>query len=186
MPNWCSNELTLEHDDPTMIDIAVKGFEDGKLLHTFVPVPEELLDSRTSSYGGENADEKDELRRSMKEKYGYASWYDWCIAHWGTKWDVGGNDGHVERTSKNKAAFSFDSAWSPPTDAYANLEGLGFRVTAYYFEPGMCFAGRWEGGLDDCYDCGSSADAEKLPYDIEKAFNLVSMYEEWESEEDAA
>jgi hypothetical protein len=185
MPNWCSNELTLEHDDPTMIDIAVKGFEEGKLLHTFVPVPEELLDDRTGSFGGEDADEKDALRRSLKEKYGYESWYDWRLAHWGTKWDVGGTDGYVERKSENKAAFSFDSAWSPPVDAYAALEELGFRVTAYYFEPGVGFAGRWQGG-DDCYDCGSSEDARDLPDDIEKAFGLVATYEEWESEEDAA
>ena len=37
MPNWCSNSLTLKHDDPAMIDKAVAGFTGGKLLETFVP-----------------------------------------------------------------------------------------------------------------------------------------------------
>ena len=37
MPNWCSNSLTLKHDDPAMIDKAVAGFTEGKLLETFVP-----------------------------------------------------------------------------------------------------------------------------------------------------
>lgn len=37
MPNWCSNSLTLTHTDPTMIDKAVAGFTEGKLLETFVP-----------------------------------------------------------------------------------------------------------------------------------------------------
>jgi hypothetical protein len=37
MPNWCSNSLTLTHTDPAMIDKAVAGFTDGKLLETFVP-----------------------------------------------------------------------------------------------------------------------------------------------------
>ena len=37
MPNWCSNSLTLTHTDPAMIDKAVAGFTDGKLLETFIP-----------------------------------------------------------------------------------------------------------------------------------------------------
>ena len=32
MPNWCSNTLVLQHDEPAMIDRAVAAFKEGRLL----------------------------------------------------------------------------------------------------------------------------------------------------------
>ena len=38
------------------------------------------------------------------EKYGYATWYDWCTYHWGTKWDLC-------QFQHNKDTMIFMSAW---------------------------------------------------------------------------
>lgn len=43
---------------------------------------------------------------SNLEKYGYAYWYDWAIANWGTKW----NSYCCERLSDK--SFSWETAWS--------------------------------------------------------------------------
>ena len=42
MPNWCNNNLTLEHDDPAMIQRAFDALERGEFLQEFCPVPEDL------------------------------------------------------------------------------------------------------------------------------------------------
>ena len=63
MPNWCSNTLTLTHEEPAMIKRVEASFSEGRLLEEFVPMPEG------------------------------ADWYSHNIEHWGTKWDVGDPDG---------------------------------------------------------------------------------------------
>ena len=42
MPNWCSNTLTITHEDPTMIVRAKAAFANGEFLNEFIPVPEDL------------------------------------------------------------------------------------------------------------------------------------------------
>ena len=69
--------------------------------------------------------------------------------------------------------MSFDSAWSPPTQAYEKLVDLGFSVRAYYYECGMGFCGIWDEGFDDYYEIsGESADevAEMLPEVLDEMF----------------
>jgi hypothetical protein len=36
--------------------------------------------------------------------------YSWCVSNWGTKWDVGGDNGYT-RPNPNVLNLSFDSAW---------------------------------------------------------------------------
>lgn len=155
MPNWCSNSLTLTHTDPAMIDKAVAGFTEGKLLETFVP------------YEGE--------------------WdYDWCVANWGTKWDVGGDFGHT-RLNPNTLKLSFDSAWAPPLEAYQKLEELGFRVEAMYYEPGMCFCGTYVDGSDDYYEYNEMTAEEAsntLPVELDEEFGISDQMAEYEQEQE--
>lgn len=46
-------------------------------------------------------------------KYGYVSWYDWCNAKWGTKWNAS-EPFPFEYTDKDRMSCTFDTAWKAP------------------------------------------------------------------------
>ena len=187
MPNWCNNTLELSHEDPEMITRAVKAFEEGKFLEEFIPVPASLH-IVAGSVG--DADEQKKLEEDTARnvvEHGYGNWYDFCVNEWGTKWDVGGDDGNVNLTDSNSVTLDFDSAWSPPIQAYEKLLDLGFKVTAYYYESGMCFAGIWEDGFDDFYDMSGMDSVqvkEELPDELDTRFCISENMAEWEAETD--
>ena len=184
MPNWCSNNLTLEHDDPAMIKRAYDALERGEFLNEFIPVPEDL--KITAGFLGDG-DAQKELERKTAEnlaKYGYGNWYDYCVGEWGTKWDVGGDgqaDIHPEGCMLHA---SFDSAWSPPVNAYQKLEAQGFRVSAMFYESGMAFAGTYEDGSCDDFSLeGMGADEIERDYpEINDAFGIAESIREYEAE----
>lgn len=122
MPNWCHNKLTISHDDAAQI-ARVKDHKDN-VFQEFIPCPKDLLESE--------------------------GWYDWRVNNWGTKWDVDLSIIHESVDGKSIVAY-FDSAWSPPLEAYQKLEKIGFKIDAIYSESGMCFAGRYNDGVDDYY-----------------------------------
>jgi hypothetical protein len=185
MPNWCNNNLVLEHDDPAMLIRAKDALDRGEFLNEFIPVPQELKDTISGFHG--DADEQAKLEAQTKaniEKYGYGNWYDYCVGEWGTKWDCGeaGNtdihpDGKILHTG-------FDTAWAPPIAAYEKLEAMGFRVKAMYYESGMVFAGTYEDGNDDCYsEWGDSQGAkDTLPQELDDCFAISESQAEWEAE----
>ena len=185
MPNWCSNTLTLEHDDPAMIRRAKDALDRGEFLNEFIPVPEELKETMAGSYGDDEKQQALEAQtRRNVEKYGYGNWYDYCVGEWGTKWDVGG-DGCTDIHPDGQSLFtSFDSAWSPPVNAYARLEAQGFRVSAMFYESGMAFAGSYEdGNCDDFSLEGMTADEIEQDYaEINDAFGIAESMREWEAE----
>lgn len=187
MPNWCGNTVELAHEDPAMIQRAFDAFNRGEFLQEFIPVPPEL-----QIVAGRVGDDTDAAQialeateKSNLEKFGYATWYDYCVNEWGTKWDVGA-DGCDPIQSDGCLTITFDSAWSPPVRAYEKLMDLGFSVRAYYYEPGMAFAGIWEDGIDAYYDIGGmSSDSveEELPEDLDEMFGISVGMAEWEDEE---
>lgn len=184
MPNWCNNTLTLEHDDPAMIKRAADALERGEFLNEFIPVPEDL--QITAGCLGDG-DEQRELERKTAEnvkKYGYGNWYDYCVAEWGTKWDVGGQGQSDIRPDGLSLFTSFDSAWSPPVNAYAKLEAQGFRVSAMFYESGMAFAGTYEdGNCDDFSLEGMSADEIEQNYpELDEAFCISESIRDYEAE----
>lgn len=190
MPNWCSNDLTLTHEDPAMIERAVKAFQSGKLLEEFIPIPDELRNPETGSYGGDNAAEKDALREELRAKYGYTGWYDFCVAEWGTKWDVGGEGYSVDQVDPNTIKLSFESAWSPPTTAYSALANLGFGVKAYYWESGMAFCGMYvadeDGEFDDYReytDANSETVRDMIGEELDDYWGISESLAEWEEEQ---
>ena len=180
MPNWCNNTLELQHEDPAMIERAKAAMIRGEFLHEFIPVPKEL--SEATANGSTNEE--------LVKKYGYSDWYGFCVANWGTKWDVGGNDyGAPTITEDGKMIAGFDSAWAPPTTAMERLVEMGFTVKLYYYEPGMCFAGIWEGDEhgfnDDYYEYGEmSSDevAETFPAELNDMFCISDSMAEYEAE----
>jgi len=185
MPNWCNNVVSMTHDDPAMLERARAAFAQGGMLNEFIPCPQALLDPRSTAYGGPDAAENDRIRAGNEEAYGYASWYDWQVANWGTKWDIGNEDG--ARIVGDVLQLSFDSAWSPPVTAYWTLEAMGFGIKAFYYEPGMAFCGSWINGVDESYSIPSTAaEAEQvIPEEIDLAFDIVNSMAMWEEEEEA-
>lgn len=187
MPNWCNNSVEIYHQDPVMLERVRKGFNKGELLSEFMPVPEDLQ-IVAGRVGADDNPEQIELERREKanlEKYGVRNWYDWCVANWGTKWDVGG-DGAEAQDIPGGLMLSFDSAWSPPIDAFATLvDKFGFSIRAMYYEPGMAFAGIWEDGDDDFYEYGgmnSEQIADTLPEVLDEAFGISESAAMWEEE----
>jgi hypothetical protein len=139
-----------------MIRRAKAAFAEGRFLNEFVPNP-----------AGE--------------------WnYDWSVANWGTKWDVGDGNG-IQTWDDHELVVYFVSAWSPPTTAYERLLDLGFEVYATYYEPGCAFAGIWDNGSDDYYDLSSmdSGDVQQqLPQELDDAFGISESMAEYETEQE--
>lgn len=124
MPNWCNNHITVTHDDAAMI----KKMADNYLapLTALIPQPESLETNKDTS----------------------DNWYDWRISNWGTKWDVELENIKVAPDGKTLSA-SFASAWSPPIEAYETLKEKGYKISAFYSEMMMGFAGRFEDGMQE-------------------------------------
>ena len=187
MPNWCNNNLTLQHEDPAMIKRAAEALERGEFLAEFIPVPEQLQ-IVAGSVG--DPDEQRKLEAQTKrnvEELGYGNWYDYCVGEWGTKWDVGA-DGTTDVHPDGKMLHTyFDSAWAPPVRAYEKLTELGFTVGAMYYEPGMAYCGTWDSETgDNEYNLeGMSADqvADELPSELDEAFGISECIREYEEEE---
>jgi len=165
MPNWCNNTMTISHADPAMVKKAADAWNAGAFLQTLVPCPSELLET----VKGWTNDEEEQKANDAKvadnmEKHGYATWWDYCVAEWGTKWDVGlqAEYGEPVEVTGNSFSVNFDSAWSPPCFAYEKLKAMGYEICAYYYESGCDFCGRWIDGQDDCYEVSRGG----IPQDI--------------------
>lgn len=177
MPNWCQNQLTMRHKDAREIERAIAAFERGQLLNEFVPCPQELRDEST---GFANAD----VKADRVAKYGYESWYDWSVQHWGTKWDVGGEDSGYAEFDEHTVVMDFDSAWAPPIAAMQAFEQQGFEIKILYNEPGMAFCGWYvTGGVNEEFNytnLTAAETAEQLPAEIDDTFGIVEMLQDWE------
>jgi len=187
MPNWCNNSIAVRGTSQAQVQRLVKAFEAGEFCDAVIPIPEELRNPDTGSYGGEDAAAKDRLREDLTAKYGYSGWYDFCTGRWGTKWDVGGADSNID-VHPNGLEFvaSFDSAWSPPIGVYEALVEQGFEVEAFYYESGMGFAGHWDNGIDNCItEIGTLSPTEiRTNYpEIDEHFGIADQVEEMLAEE---
>jgi len=186
MPNWCNNSVEIYHDDPAMIERVREAFNKGALLQEFIPVPEDLhivAGSLGDPVEQQKLEEQSELNRM---RYGFANWYDFCVGTWGTKWDVGA-DGNPAQDIPGGLMLGFESAWSPPCNAYQLLMEQGFRIRAMYYEPGMAFAGVWDNGDDAFYEYGglnSEEIAAELPVELDEAFGISESVAEWEADQE--
>ncbi len=186
MPNWCSNFVEVGHEDPAKITALAEAFNNGEFCDHVIPVPQELKDTVSGFHGDPEEQAKLEAQTARNvEKYGAGNWYDFCTGHWGTKWDVGGNGEEADvHPDGNLMTASFDSAWAPPVGVYDELVNQGYTVRAYYYESGMCFAGIWDNGDDDCYsDWGDSEGAKAtLPSDLDEFFAISESQAEYEAD----
>lgn len=136
MPNWCANDLTITTKTPKQFVKLIQGItnnNDQPLdFNRVIPVPQELMDS--SAPNKTNPQE-------MINKYGFADWYDFRVAKWGTKWNA--SDVEMSLVSPTEVTFSFNTAWSPPIpiiEAIARKYPFA-EITLSYYEEGMGFAG---------------------------------------------
>ncbi len=182
MPNWCFNGVTLRHKDPAMIDRAQHS--DG-LLMEFLPTPQALTETVAGSFGDTEKQRALEAQQAENlAKYGAKDWYDWNIANWGTKWDF--NLENVERVDDYTLTASFDSAWSPPIEAYQKLVELGFEIEAKYYEPGMAFVGTWDSEYgENTYQLGdlnSNTVRDAIGEELDDYFGISEEMAQYEDE----
>jgi hypothetical protein len=176
MPNWCSNNLILTHEDPAMIKRAYDALERGEFLSEFCPIPRELGDAIADG----------SVNPALVEKYGYSNWYDYCVNEWGTKWDVGEQGASDIHPDGKMLHTFFDSAWSPPVVAYEKLMELGFGVEAMYYEGGMGYAGTFgEYGDEEINLEGLTADDVERDYpELDECFGISECMREYEEPEE--
>ena len=175
MPNWCENNVTITHDDDNKLKELHEAMIKGTFLSFVIPIPEELQNPLTSSYGGPDREFKDKYRKKMIKKHGFESWYDFCVEKWGTKWEV---EIHSPMLNDEGELFaSFSSAWSPPTGVYQELTRQGFDVDARFCEFGMAYVGSYtskEGEL--IYNFNN------MPEELDEEFRITESLKEWEEE----
>jgi hypothetical protein len=186
MPNWCANTTTFTHEDPAQVARLIKAFNESKLFNEFVTCPPALHESVEI---GENYNERNEAKEAAnREEYGFSSWYDWNVTHWGTKWDVGEeSDDFVQNgeSDGNSVTLTFDSAWSPPIAFYEAMTDLGWKIKGYYYEPGMAFCGLFDDSVNEEYsiDGDSNWVVDHIPSSIDEMFAISENMEIWEEEE---
>ena len=106
--------------------------------------------------------------------------YNLAVEKWSTKWDASNLD-VIDRTD-NTISVSFDTAWSPPINFYDELLAQGFEVQAEYFEPGVCFVGKYIDGVDDEYSFETADLLEEIPEDLVENWGIREMLEEWDED----
>jgi hypothetical protein len=113
----------------------------------------------------------EEVLRRMSE-YGAVNWYDWSIAHWGTKWGAYSHTVYelgffkdYEDNVYGRVDLRFETAWSQPTPIFQIIE-LAFGVKVYAITQD-------EGGFPDVYfpDEETVKDAEVLSREVTYAFD---------------
>lgn len=92
---------------------ALKDLLDGKDLSVLdfngtVPMPRTLRGTSSGSV----PEEEQALQAENLKKYGYADWYSWSIANYGTKWGAYDVTLNIE---KRVLSYRYNTAWSPPT-----------------------------------------------------------------------
>ena len=131
MPNYCSNRLMLNEDSNDSILDVLKDYLDKKGRLSFRKV-------RPIPTAFKKADQNDkELCKKLIRKYGADNAVDWCVMHWGTKWEA-------DVYSSEPDGIGFVTAWSPPIGIVKQLSmltGRDFRLT--YIETGEDYCGEY-------------------------------------------
>lgn len=188
MPNWCSNIVSITPSSPEakkLFPDLVKAISEDKFLNWIVPVPAELDSDDAHTFGGEGpeAEARDQLRASFKEKYGFPSGYHFRVAKWGTKWEP---NCEVIQINGEFIEFSFDSAWSPPEEAYQVLYSKGFDINARYYEPGMGFGGIIEAvhgnGYTESHSDSMHDKDDPIRQMLDEEFGISDDYEDEDNE----
>ena len=165
MPNWCHNILTLRHEDPAKLEKARDAFNEGALIAAFIPEPDYTKTTVLPAFPDISPGPVDPAD----------AWRHWRDRHWGTRCDVGREDGMPAEINGAQLDLEFLSAWSPPTGLFLKLAKSGFAVRAYYIETGAGFCGFFSNATGDtCHDLPEDPArcAEVIPGHVVEALNL--------------
>lgn len=156
MPNWCYNQMTVRGNTSDLRafveSIYVPANETEKTeaklsLSSLFPIPAELMEynaplsARKTGVVNERGleetvpltdEEREQVIRDLRTKYGSSDWYDWCCSNWGTKWgdcdtrlDTNESDEHngVPQLPENTVAIGvyYETAWSPADGLIAEV-----------------------------------------------------------------
>ena len=112
MPNHVTNIVRVS-GDPEKVKAMFEDIKDDKIglgsidFNKVIPMPEHIF--------------RGNLGMAEREKYGKDNWYDWSIAHWGTKWNSYGYDGAYTPQDFDGEHIEFQTAWSRPESVIAAL-----------------------------------------------------------------
>ena len=123
MPNHCDNSITIKGPSEKMQAMYTElQKEDANLCEIMYPMPKELEGTTSPSPDGS------------------PDWYSWCTNNWGTKWGAYDGDYDIEDAGDGETIItgSFQSAWGPPLECYANYLDANDDVYIYatYYEGG--------------------------------------------------
>jgi len=152
MPNHITTRLTIigTEEQVKQVREAIKGEREEQFIdfNKIAPIPKELENTQSPltiisqkeydeqekriADGNISDDEKNwglsrgltqKLADEYKKKFGYAEWYGWQNANWGTKWNA------YEQCSIDEDVIEFQTAWSTPFSLLVNLSLMFSEVT---------------------------------------------------------
>lgn len=156
MPNHCETDMYIKgaKDDVSAFAKWLEEIEGMEICRALIPYPEpyKTMDEEArafSFFGGEQDKEKRQAaEEAYKAKYGHtkdgynSGGYEWCNDNWGTKWGV--YEASFTPQTARGALLSFQSAWSPPSEAVFQALSLKFPELTFeieYFEGGAAYCG---------------------------------------------
>lgn len=161
MPNYCNNDLTIKSDNHGLLSQLMQ----------------ELTKDTDNQYNFLS------MLVPFTAETNYEWDYDWCVANWGTKWDI--FDVFHASLDGDTLNVSFMTAWSPPVEALVTAaERLGISFELYYEEGGAGFAGKADNGGDAYFETYTDHDPRKyIDADILDTFpHIEEQWDEWQEE----
>jgi hypothetical protein len=161
MPNWCECDLRIEGPRVRVEEFLKFAEGEGRGLdfNRLIPYPEHFaeLDRAAVEWERKNPPPWSEEVFRTRPRDGYnQGGYEWCIKHWGTKWNTYNvsqslyEPYSVSSVDGLEVEINFDTAWSPPRPVIERASELfpELRFDLRYFERGAAVNGLFvcEGG----------------------------------------
>lgn len=121
MPNWIRNRVLINGTKAQVKRVldALKRDKSDVDFNRIIPVPESLTNAIC---GSPLSDEQNALQEENVQKYGYPTWYEFCVGEWGCKWNA-------HKVSVNGNIMEFETPWSMPDGIAKKLSEMFPEVT---------------------------------------------------------